>query len=273
MAGGAGDWARDKAEFVAHQDDPRYPPGEPQESPLGEQFARLTRTLLTADTVAEALSHVVAAAAEVVAGADLVTVTLRSADGQLHTPVESDPVGTELDDLQYAYGQGPCLDAARTPGPAFTWSGDLAVAKDWPKFGAAAAERGYHSVLSTALLPDATPPRLSGALNIYARRRAEFTDGAAGDRALLLATHASLALATTEAVRLRELEQAQLRKALDSRDVIGQAKGILMQRRGISADNAFDLLRRTSQELNVKLAELARTLADRHTELGRPGTD
>ncbi|MDT7798847.1 MAG: hypothetical protein QOI78_2280, partial [Actinomycetota bacterium] len=67
-----------------------------------------------------------------------------------------------------------------------------------------------------------------------------------------------------------ELEATHLRKAVESRDVIGQAKGILMQRRGITADEAFDVLRRASQELNVKLADLARTLADRHTELDLP---
>jgi ANTAR domain/GAF domain len=261
------DWRQDKVRFVAARDDVRYPPGDVEESPLGQQFARLARTLLTSDTVAETLSHVVAAAVEVVPGADLVSVTLRSPDGVLHTPMETDPVGTELDNLQYSFGEGPCFDAAQQPGPAFTWSGDLAASPDWPKFGPAAVERGYHSVLSTALLPDATPPRLSGALNIYSRHLDDFTDQAACDRALLLATHASLALATTEAVRLSELRQTQLRQALDSRDVIGQAKGILMQRRGLDADEAFDLLRRTSQDLNIKLAELARTIAARHTEL------
>ncbi|WP_146073598.1 ANTAR domain-containing protein, partial [Amycolatopsis sp. CA-126428] len=60
------------------------------------------------------------------------------------------------------------------------------------------------------------------------------------------------------------------RKAIDSRDVIGQAKGIIMARRGVSADAAFDILRRTSQDLNVKLADLARTLAGRHTEIDLP---
>jgi AmiR/NasT family two-component response regulator len=69
---------------------------------------------------------------------------------------------------------------------------------------------------------------------------------------------------------MAELREIQLRRALDSRDVIGQAKGILMHRRGISAEQAFDLLRRSSQDLNVKLAELARLLATRHTELDLP---
>ena len=64
-----------------------------------------------------------------------------------------------------------------------------------------------------------------------------------------------------------ELDGAQLRQALDTRDVIGQAKGILMERRGITADEAFDVLRTTSQSLNIKLTDLAATLAQRHAEI------
>ena len=66
---------------------------------------------------------------------------------------------------------------------------------------------------------------------------------------------------------MRELEVAQLRQALQSRDVIGQAKGILMERRGISADEAFDVLRRASQSLNIKLTTVAQTLVDRRAEI------
>jgi hypothetical protein len=260
-------WRRDKAEFVAHADAPVHPVSEADGSPLARQFAALTRQLLNADTVAEALGHVVEATFSVVPGAHLVSVTLRSNDGRLHTPLETDPLGTELDALQDRFGHGPCLDAARKPGLAYTHTGDLGSEPAWPKFGPAAAELGMRSVLSTALLPDATPPRLSGALNIYSRRPGDLGDEETRDVALLLATHASLAMANTEAVRLAELRETQLRQAVDSRDVIGQAKGILMHRRGISADEAFDLLRRASQDLNVKLAELARTLAARHTEL------
>jgi hypothetical protein len=237
------------------------------EERLAEQLARLTELLLDADTVAEVLHHVVLAAVEMVPGADLVSVTLRSPDGQFYTPVETEERAVELDELQYKFGHGPCVDTARGEGPGYACTGDLATTPAWPDFGPAAAEHGYHSVVSTALLPSAAPPRLSGALNIYSREQDAFDD-VARDRALLLATHGSLALATTEAVRLAGLERAQLLHALDSRDVIGQAKGILMQRRGLTADEAFELLRTTSQDLNVKLAEVARTLATRHAEIG-----
>jgi AmiR/NasT family two-component response regulator len=85
--------------------------------------------------------------------------------------------------------------------------------------------------------------------------------------ALLLAAYASLAVADTAAVSRSELTVTQLRRAIASRDVIGQAKGILMERRGLTADEAFDTLRRTSQELNIKLRDLASTLARNRADL------
>ena len=83
----------------------------------------------------------------------------------------------------------------------------------------------------------------------------------------MLAAHASTALAATMAATSAELESAQLRQALQSRDVIGQAKGILMERRKITADEAFDVLRSASQTLNVKLAQVAQTLVDHRAEV------
>ena len=225
---------------------------------------------MRAESVADVLTQVVHAAFAVLPDASLVSLTLRDEDGHLHTPVETDPVGSELDDLQYGYGEGPCFDAARIPGFAYAHSPDLKTEPAWLRFGPDAADRGYFSVLSTALLPDVVPERLSGALNVYSTRVGRLGDEITRDQSLLLAAYASLALAGTEAVRLAELRETQLRRALDTRDVIGQAKSILTQRRGISAEEAFDLLRRTSQDLNVKLADLARTLATRHTELDLP---
>jgi hypothetical protein len=262
------EWNRDKAAFVAEPADAPHPTtDDPDHSPLARQFAELTRTLLDTDTVASALDLVVRTTHAVVPDADLVSITLRSSDGRLHTPLETDPLGVELDELQNRYGHGPCLDAAREDGIAYTHSGDLATSQVWPLFGPAAAHRGYLSVLATALVADVAPPRLSGAINVYSHKPGRLGDEMSRDRALLLATHASLALAQTEAIRLAELRETQLRKALETRDVIGQAKGILMNRRGIDAEEAFELLRRTSQDLNIKLAELARTLTTRHTHL------
>jgi hypothetical protein len=255
------EWNRDKREFATEE---QPSPG----GPLAHQFAELTRKLLDVTTVAGALRQIVITAHEIIPNADVVSVTLRGPSGVFHTPVETDPIAAELDQLQYDHGEGPCVDAARKRGPAAGRSADLAMEPSWPKFGPAAAARGYNSVLSTALLPNAKPPRLSGALNLYSRERDGLSD-ADGDTALLLATHGSLALAHTQALTNADLQAVHLRKAIDSRDVIGQAKGILMQRRGISAEQAFEVLRRTSQSMNVKLTELASTLATRHTDLDK----
>jgi hypothetical protein len=264
------DWSRDKAEFVARPADAPHPTDDAERSPLAQQFAELTRRLLQASTVADVLTQVVHATHAVLPDAHMVSVTLRSDDGQLHTPVDTDPVARELDDLQQTYREGACFEASREPGPAYVHSPDLRGESNWPRYGPSAAERGYLSVLSTALLPDVTPPRLSGALNVYSTAAGKLGDDTTRAQTLLLATHAALALAGTRAVQLAELREAHLRRALDTRDMIGQAKGILMQRRGLTAEEAFDLLRRTSQDLNVKLAELANTLATRHTELDLP---
>lgn len=244
--------------------------GEPPDvGPLAEEFAQLTVNLLNAGSVADVLEHVVLAAHRVIPGADLVSVTLRSSDGVFHTPVETDVIATKLDQLQYETQEGPCLEAARPDGPAEAHSDDLATEPAWPRFGPAAAAQGVRAVLSVALLPDARPPRYGGALNIYSR-----CPGAIGvtahESALLLATHASLALAGTAGLTRAELRSENLHKAIASRDVIGQAKGILMARRGVSAEEAFDQLRRASQELNMKLVDVAHLLASRHTEFELP---
>jgi GAF domain-containing protein len=242
----------------------------PDDLTMASRLALLTRALLDAMSVGDVLQRVVSTAYEVLPGADLASVTLRAEDGTFHTPVETDSLATDLDQIQYDTGEGPCVTAAMPDGPAFATTSDLATEPRWPAFGPAAARLGMDSVLSTALVPDAMPPRLSGALNIYSRQTSAFTENDR-DVALLLATHGSLALARTHAVTAAELRETQLRQAIESRDVIGQAKGILMTRRGLSADEAFDLLRRTSQDLNVRLVELARTLAERHTELDTMG--
>ncbi|SFW80662.1 GAF and ANTAR domain-containing protein [Amycolatopsis australiensis] len=252
MSIGEDEWARERARFG--QD------GHGQAGLLAGQFADLTRTLLEATpTVGGVLRLVVGAAKAIIPGADLVSVTLREPGGTYRTPVETDAIAVRLDQLQYDHGEGPCVESARPDGPAIGWSQDLAHEPRWPKFGPGAAALGYHSVLATALIPDTD--RTSGALNVYSSRPDAF-DNRAVDLALLLATHASLALAHTQAVEAAELEAAHLRRAIESRDVIGQAKGILMQRRGITADEAFDVLRRASQDLNVKLADVAKALTD-----------
>ena len=128
-----------------------------------------------------------------------------------------------------------------------------------------AAGLGVRSVLAVGLFPRGGAPRM-GALNAYSHRPGGL-DEQDRDLLLVLAAHASTALAATQATTASELEVAHLREALRSRDVIGQAKGILMERRGVSADEAFDILRRASQSLNIKLTQVAEKLVEHRGRL------
>jgi anti-anti-sigma regulatory factor len=241
------------------------PPEQLEVEQLGDQLAALTQVLLDATSVSQALAQVAAAATVVVPHARLVSITLRDPGGRFFTPIDAAPVAIDLDDVQYRTGTGPCLDASTPDGPAYALAQNLAGTTPWPQFAAVATAHGLGAVLSTALLPPSGPATVHGALNIYAHR-----DGITDTdrhRALLLATHASLALQHTRSAEIAELERANLRRAVASRDVIGQAKGILMARQGLDADAAFALLRRTSQDLNVKLADIAAALAGNHAAL------
>jgi hypothetical protein len=214
------------------------------------------------------LEQVVDATVSVAPQADVVSVTLRTPDGRFHTPVATHSVAQLLDECQYELGEGPCVTAALNPGPGFAaWPVRGRADSPWPGFTRAARRMGVEAVLSLSLLPTPVPPRLSGALNLYSNSP-QGLDAIDKDVILLLATHASLALATTEAVTSAKLREAQLHQAIDSRDVIGQAKGILMGRQNISAEDAFDILRASSQRLNVKLSKIAEIIAAQPDILG-----
>jgi hypothetical protein len=229
--------------------------------PLAARFAELAGHLFAAGGREEVLARLLAAAVDVIDGADMASISLVRAGGALSTRSGTDPVALRLDELQYRTGEGPCLETSAVSGPLYLAVPEINLRRGWPTFGPLAGRLGIRSALAIALLAPAAghsgrpdhQPRL-GSLNLYARERAAFDDGAI-DAALLLAAHAAVALASSA-------QASQLREALDNRDVIGQAKGILMVRRQLSAEEAFDVLRRTSQRLNLKLRDVAARIAE-----------
>ncbi|HVH24097.1 MAG TPA: ANTAR domain-containing protein, partial [Pseudonocardia sp.] len=260
------DWADDRVGFADPGSAGVATPVLPATvGPLAAEFARLAESLMNETSVHGVLQRVVQAARVAIPGADLVSVTLR-ADDRYRTPVQTDPLASRLDELQYRLGEGPCVESTRTPGLGLTFSGNLGAGREYPRFGPSAARLGVHSVLAVGLFATVESVPRTGALNLYSFQVGGI-DELDRDLAVILAAHASTALAATMASNAAELETAQLRQALNSRDVIGQAKGILMERRGISADEAFDALRRASQSLNVKLARVAQTLVDQRADL------
>lgn len=188
----------------------------------------------------------------------LASVTMRE-DGAFCTVASTHAAATEVDQAQYQASEGPCLDAvddAIVYAPAFPDN-------RWPRLGACPTESGVQSAVSYRLLTAAplTDASLGGSLNSYATSPHAF-DVEAREIGLVLAAHASVAASTVHERTALEQLGGQLHEALSSRDVIGQAKGILMERLRITPDDAFDALRRASQRLNLKLREIAQNLVE-----------
>jgi GAF domain-containing protein len=221
---------------------------------ISHGFAETARALFAAGDPGKTLSQLLALAVATIEGCDFAGVVVIEGD-VVTTPVHTDDLVIELDALQHRFGEGPCLDAV-TANIIF-YAADLADDARWPAFGPAATERGVRSVLALPLFVDGP----LGALNLYAYYPEAFgvIDRARG---LLLAALASLAFATAQIHEEAERREENLHAALASREIIGQAQGILMERERVSADQAFDILRRASQHLNQKLREVAQTLVD-----------
>ncbi|MDT7702730.1 MAG: hypothetical protein QOJ30_5055 [Pseudonocardiales bacterium] len=127
------------------------------------------------------------------------------------------------------------------------------------------ADRRARSVLSLELLRRSRIGAF-GILDIHRIRPGDL-EPVDLDRAVVLAAHTSIALAAVLARNAAEREKAQLCRAIRSRDVIGQAKGLLMERRGVGEDEAFAILREASQSLNIKLAVIAESLANGEADI------
>jgi GAF domain-containing protein len=157
-----------------------------------------------------------------------------------------------LDVLQQETGIGPCIDAARDQ--ATIRVDDMTTETRWPEYVERALQLGVASMLCVPLYVD---DQQLGSVSLYATDRVAFS---------LADEYVARLFAAQAAMALAEARRAgQLRQALSNRDVIGQAKGILMERHRITADEAFQLLSEQSQRANRKLADVARVLAETGT--------
>ena len=166
--------------------------------------------------------------------------------GRRHLEVvaATSPVPQQLDELQQREGAGPCLDAARAQ--AVIRIEDVATDARWPPFAEQATAAGVRSMLCLPLHVDTS---VYGTLSVYADTPRAFKD---------VTESVARVLAVLAAITLSESRgRANLEQALASRDLIGQAKGIIMAARRVTADEAFALLVRRSQETNTKLLEVA----------------
>ncbi len=217
-------------------------------------FTQTARTLFAAGGVTPTLTSVVELAVATIEGCDYAGLFLIEGD-TVATPVHTDPIVVEIDRIQHTTGEGPCLDAIAHR--LIFYADDLGRDLRWLHFAPLATEAGVRCVLALPLSADAQ----LGALNLYARYPLAFgvVDRA---RAAILVSLASLALSVAHSHEDEERRAANLHAALASRETIGEALGILMERERITGHQAFDILRRASQHLNIKLREVAENLIE-----------
>jgi hypothetical protein len=197
----------------------------------------------------ETLVEIVRAAVELVPGCDEGSISVVRGRRRVTSEAASGDLPRVLDALQEALGEGPSLDSAyehltvRVP--------DMAAGARWPRFSAAAVAAGAHAMLSIQLFVAGDD---LGALNLVSRRAGAFDDESE-HVGLVFAAHAGVAYAAAH-------QHAALSLTVQTRQVIGQAQGILMERHRLAPEQAFSMLVRISQHRNEKLRDVAQRLVD-----------
>jgi hypothetical protein len=206
--------------------------------------------LLNQDAIGDTLGSVTTAAVDLIDCIDYADV-LMITEGEFRSVKPTSPMIVELDQLQYDVGEGPCLAAASSD--LIIRCPDLSADERWPRFAAGALERGIHSSLSFQLY---THKNGGAALNLFSRTPQTF-DTQTETLGAMLATQAAIAIISSD-------RHTQFESALASRDLIGQAKGIIMERFKIDAVAAFMMLRHLSQTGNDKLLNIAQRVVETH---------
>lgn len=216
---------------------------------LAQRMAELARAVAAPRKVEDVLSDVTAEAKRLIPGTDAAGVLLIGKSGKWDSVAATSDLPHRLDALQMKYREGPCYQAALDD--LIVRSDDFRSEQRWPLYSAAVVELGILSALSFKLY---TSSQTAGALNLFATKASAF-NGEAETIGAVLAAHAAAAI-------LSSRESEQLVSALSTRDRIGQAKGIIMERYDVDDVAAFEMLRKLSQDSNVKLVEVAQKVID-----------
>ena len=230
-----------------------------REQHLIEAFVEAADTLVDDFDVIDFL-HTVAERCVQLLDVDAAGLMLADPRGALHATAASSENARLLELFELQTDAGPCLDAFRTGAPVV--NADLqASTQRWPQFAEAAKLTGFVSVHA---LPLRLRTTVIGALNLFSAHPGPLsdTDTRTGQA---LADVATIGILAQRDIHQAELLTTQLQQALTSRVTIEQAKGVLAERRGISVDAAFALLRTHARNHNLRLSELARDVAQRST--------
>jgi GAF domain-containing protein len=222
----------------------------------------LSRLVLADRTLDEVLGEIVAIANREVPGAESTSITLMRGD-KAFTAAHFGEMSLAADELQYEHGNGPCMDAGR--GGVVLRVDDMRTEERWPDYVPRVLATGVRSSLSVPLPYQGST---IGALNIYSTQPAAFATPDSLRAGLEVAETIAVAVANADA-HWQVSEQARhMRLAMESRAMIEQAKGVLMAQRGVTAEQAFEILRDASQRYNRKLRDIAAGIVE-STRQGR----
>jgi transcriptional regulator with GAF, ATPase, and Fis domain len=215
-------------------------------------FSALAEIIYHGSESSQIYAAICVAATLVVTGCDHASLLVRK-DGRYVTVGASDSIAQRVDDMERQAGDGPCVDAIEEETPQIET--DLTSPNSWPQLAKRIiAETPVRGAMGFRILVD---KRKTGALNLFSDTAGVFDTESAG-QAIVLASFASVAI---NAVAQGE-DVSTLRRGLLSNREIGKAVGMLMMLHGVDEQNAFDILRRYSQDLNIKLADVARSVID-----------
>ena len=227
---------------------------------LAETFAEISRVLLAEPDVQRTLEKMCELLVPTVDGCDHSVVTVVR-DHELSSPASSDDVGPAVDAIQFEVGDGPCVESIREHQTVTT--DDLVTETRWPRFSRRAVEAtGVRSMLAFRLFIGGDT---MGSLNLYSKKPNAFSDESLAV-GTIFAAHASVALRAAQS----QENLSRLRELIEARELVSQARGILMGRQGISSQAALDILTRGAERLKMELGEMARRVVEGGEERG-PG--
>ena len=214
---------------------------------IAEAMSEVAAAIKAPIDLDETLELITRSAADTIPGIIDASISITTRTGEIQTLAPTGPLVIRADHLQYELGEGPCLDAAvEEPVVAVN---DLASDERWPDFGPKAAALGFGSQVAFQFRAE---PHVRGALNLYAREPNEI-DQDSVQLGNMFAGQTAVAMGWAR-------QDATMTDALATRNLIGQAVGIVMERYKLDSDRAFAFLTRLSQTSNTKLHVIATAL-------------
>lgn len=228
-----------------------------REARLAQVFVSLADTLVAGFDLVELLQDLVESCASILDAVEA-GILLADGDGNLEVIASTSERSHLIELMQLNAGEGPCVEAYLT-GAVVSVSDLDSIANRWPRFGEGARSLGFAAIHS---VPLRLRTETIGSLNLFRDRPGVLSaDDIAAAQAL--ADVATIGILQERAIREIDVARSQLQRALDSRVIIEQAKGVIAQTRGLDMDEAFRLLRGHARAAGRLLDEVARGVVDR----------